>query len=197
MFTGLIDAVGTLASRSPLEAGWRFEVSCPYAADVQVGESLAVNGVCLTAAGLEPERIVVDVSPETLQVTTLGELSPGDPVNLERAMRLDGRMGGHLVQGHVDGTGRIHAIRPMGECYWVSVTYPPALGIYFVPRGSVTVDGISLTVAELGEELFGVQIVPHTWTHTTLGVRRPGDSVNLETDLVGKYVVNALRAYQR
>jgi len=197
MFTGLIDAVGTLASRSPLEAGWRFEVSCPYAADVQVGESLAVNGVCLTAAGLEPERIVVDVSPETLQVTTLGELSPGDPVNLERAMRLDGRMGGHLVQGHVDGTGRIHAIRPMGECYWVSVRYPPALGIYFVPRGSVTVDGISLTVAELGEELFGVQIVPHTWTHTTLGVRRPGDSVNLETDLIGKYVVNALRAYQR
>lgn len=197
MFTGLIDAVGTLASRSPLEAGWRFEVSCPYAADVQVGESLAVNGVCLTAAGLEPDRIVLDVSPETLQVTTLGELSPGDPVNLERAMRLDGRMGGHLVQGHVDGTGRIHAIRPMGECYWVSVTYPPALGIYFVPRGSVTVDGISLTVAELGEELFGVQIVPHTWTHTTLGVRRPGDSVNLETDLIGKYVVNALRAYQR
>lgn len=197
MFTGLIDAVGTLASRSPLEAGWRFEVSCPYAADVQVGESLAVNGVCLTAAGLEPDRIVVDVSPETLQVTTLGELSPGDPVNLERAMRLDGRMGGHLVQGHVDGTGRIRAIRPMGECYWVSVTYPPALGIYFVPRGSVTVDGISLTVAELGEELFGVQIVPHTWTHTTLGVRRPGDSVNLETDLIGKYVVNALRAYQR
>jgi len=197
MFTGLVDAVGTLASRRPLEAGWRFEVRCPYAADVQVGESLAVNGVCLTAAGLEPDRIVVDVSPETLQVTTLGELSPGDPVNLERAMRLDGRMGGHLVQGHVDGTGRIHTIRPMGECYWVSVAYPPALGIYFVPRGSVTVDGISLTVAELGEELFGVQIVPHTWTHTTLGVRRPGDSVNLETDLIGKYVVNALRAYQR
>jgi riboflavin synthase len=132
------------------------------------------------------------VSPETLRVTALGRLVPGASVNLERPLAVGSRLGGHFVQGHVDGTGRVVSVHPEGEFYRVRVSFPPALAPYFIEKGSVAVDGISLTVASLGDTTFDVQIIPHTWTATTLRHTQPGDLVNLECDMVGKYVLRGL-----
>jgi riboflavin synthase len=159
------------------------------AGELRGGDSLAVNGVCLTIVGSGGGHVEADVSPETSRVTTLGSLGAGTLVNLERPLRADARLGGHVVQGHVDARGTIAAIEPYGDCRWLSIAYPPELAPYLVPKGSIAVDGISLTVASLAVAEFGVQIVPFTWEHTNLAAARQGDPVNLECDIVGKYVV--------
>jgi riboflavin synthase len=189
MFTGLIESVGRVSRMTPVTGGVRIEVATPLAPELAAGDSLAVNGVCLTVVAPTRSTVSADVSPETLRVTALGRLEPGAPVNLERPLRADGRLGGHVVQGHVDATGRIEALEQEGEFYRVRIAFPPALAPLFVTKGSVAVDGISLTVAALGAATLDVQIIPHTWTHTTLGEARAGDPVNIECDLVGKYVV--------
>lgn len=191
MFTGLIEAIGTLVEVKPAAGGFRVRIETDLAAELTVGDSLAVNGVCLTATLLNEGEVHAEVGPETARVTTLGGLQRGQPVNLERAMRFDGRLGGHFVQGHVDGVGIVDEIRPDSESQWLTIGFPPALAPYFIRKGSVAVDGVSLTVAGLGEKQFDVQVIPHTWTHTTLRMLRANDRVNLECDMLGKYVVRA------
>ena len=192
MFTGLIEAVGTIAEVRPVESGFRIRIRTAIAADIREGESVAVNGVCLTAIIPRADEWQAEIGPETARVTSLGSLKPGALVNLERAMRADGRFGGHLVLGHVDGTGTVQAIRPDADFTWVSVGFPEPLAPYVIHRGSIAVDGISLTVAGLSRSNFDVQIVPFTWTHTNLPALRIGDQINLECDMVGKYVVRAV-----
>jgi riboflavin synthase len=192
MFTGLIEAVGEVVEVGPIASGYRIRVRSDRGTEFRQGESVAVNGVCLTAITTDPGELHAEIGPETARVTSLGALRPGSFVNLERAMRADARFGGHFVLGHVDGTGTIQHMRPEADFWWVSVSYAPALAPYLIHRGSIAVDGISLTIAALERSSFDVQIVPHTWTHTNLKNARVGDSVNLETDMVGKYVVRAV-----
>jgi len=192
MFTGIVEAVGTLAEVKGTGDGYRVRIHTPLATQVKLGDSLAVNGVCLTVILIDGEHVLADIGPETARVTTLGALQRGQTVNLERPMRVDGRVDGHLVLGHVDGVGTVEDARPEGESHWLTIAFPPALAAYFIRKGSVAVDGISLTVAGLGERQFDVQVIPYTWTHTTLKWLRPGDKVNLECDMIGKYVVRHL-----
>ncbi len=191
MFTGLVEAVGTVVECKPTAAGVRVRIASPLAAEMVPGESVAVNGVCLTAILAAPDEIHAELGPETLRVTSLGAIGPHAVVNLERALRADGRFGGHFVQGHVDATGHIEELRADADFYWLTVSFPPHLAPYLVHRGSVAVDGISLTVAGLGRDRFDVQIVPFTIEHTNLKHAKVHDAVNLECDMVGKYVVRA------
>jgi riboflavin synthase len=195
MFTGLIESVGEVADVTPTAAGVRLRIATALDGGLTLGESLAVNGVCLTvvsaAAGAGVE---MDVSPETARITTMGAVTRGTLVNLERSLSAGARLGGHFVQGHVDATGVLETIQPQGESYWLSIRYPSSLGRYIVRKGSIAVDGISLTVADLDDERFGVQIVPFTWQHTSLHAVAAGTTVNLESDILGKYVVRALEA---
>jgi riboflavin synthase len=191
MFTGLIESVGRVGSLARTDNGVRLQIQTGLAPELSLGDSLATNGVCLTVVDKAPTAVAMDVSPETLRVTTLADLQQGSLVNLERPMRADGRFGGHIVQGHVDGTGIITAIDPEGEFYRLVVAYPAALAPYFIHKGSVSVDGISLTIADLTDDSFAIQIIPHTWTHTNLSAAAAGTRVNLECDLVGKYVLRA------
>jgi riboflavin synthase len=197
MFTGLIEQVGTLADITPVTAGISLRVTAPLAREVAPGDSVSVNGVCLTATEAGDGGVRFDVGPETARVTTLGGLKAGAMVNLERAMRADSRFGGHFVQGHVDATGTVESLREEGDARWLSVAFPSSLRAYLVRKGSITVDGISLTVADLGGERFDVMIIPFTWTHTNLPSLRPGDRVNLECDMVGKYVVRAVELFAK
>jgi riboflavin synthase len=192
MFTGLIEATGTVRALTAVAGGQRLTIDTPLGAQLGLGESVATNGVCLTVVAQDATSWSADVSPETLRVTALGALAPGSPVNLERPLAVGSRLGGHFVQGHVDGTGRIEAVSPEGEFYRVRISFPSALAPYFIEKGSVAVDGISLTVASLGDTTFDVQIIPHTWTATTLRAAQPGALVNLECDMVGKYVLRGL-----
>lgn len=192
MFTGIVEAVGSLAEVKGTGGGYRVRIQTPLASQVKVGDSLAVNGVCLTVILIDGEHVLADVGPETSRVTTLGALQRGQEVNLERPMRGDGRLDGHFVLGHVDGVGVIEEIRVEGESRWLTIGFPPALAAYFIRKGSVAVDGISLTVAGLGERQFDVMVIPYTWTHTTLKGLRVGDKVNLECDMIGKYIVRAM-----
>jgi riboflavin synthase len=192
MFTGLIEATGRLVQRHPTSGGARVLIESPLAAELSAGDSVAVNGVCLTTIVADRGAIHADLGPETIRVTTLGTLALGAVVNLERPLRADSRLGGHFVQGHVDGFGCVEARRAEAEFEWFSVSFPWALAPYLVPKGSIAVDGISLTVAELGQDRFDVQIVPFTLEHTNLADLRVGDRVNLECDMVGKYVVRAV-----
>ncbi|MBI3264728.1 MAG: riboflavin synthase [Acidobacteria bacterium] len=194
MFTGLIEELGTVARLVSAPGGHELAIRTPLAQGLAAGDSLAVNGVCLTVAGCEDGAIVTKVGPETARITNLGRLQAGTVVNLERPVRADSRMGGHFVLGHVDGTGRIKELSSDGEFYWLRVAYPPALRALIIVKGSVAVDGISLTVARLSSDDFDVQIVPYTWQHTNLHARATGDDVNLECDVLGKYVLRALDA---
>lgn len=189
MFTGLIEATGTVSAIAAQADGAVLEIDTALGPELAVGDSLATNGVCLTVRRLDGDRVAMDVSPETLRVTGLGRLMPGRPVNLERPLRADGRLGGHIVQGHVDGVGAVLAIAAEGEFRRVRLGFPADLAPWLIVKGSIAVDGISLTIAALDEEWFDVQVIPHTWAHTTLSAARIGDPVNLECDLVGKYVV--------
>lgn len=192
MFTGLIESVGEVAEIRPVESGFRIRIRTAMAAELREGESVAVNGVCLTTIQPRSDEWEAEIGPETARVTSLGGLKTGSLVNLERAMRADGRFGGHLVLGHVDGTGTVQAIRPDAGFTWLTIGFPELLAPYLIHRGSIAVDGISLTVAGLARSGFDVQIVPFTWAHTNLTALGVGDRVNLECDMVGKYVVRAV-----
>jgi riboflavin synthase len=192
MFTGLIESVGETTEVVPVDAGYTLRIATPIAAELQRGESVAVNGVCLTVVEMTSGSFSAEIGPETAKVTSLGALKSGALVNLERAMPANGRFGGHMVLGHVDGTGTIQSIRPEADFWWVTVSYPVALAPYLIHRGSVAVDGISLTIATLDATTLVVQIVPYTWSHTNLRALRAGDRVNLECDMVGKYVLRAM-----
>jgi riboflavin synthase len=192
MFTGLIESVGEIAEVAPVEGGYRLRIASPIGADLQRGESIAVNGVCLTVVENKSGSFSAEIGPETAKVTSLGDLTSGALVNLERAMLANGRFGGHMVLGHVDGTGTVESIRPEADFWWITVSYPAALAPYLIHRGSVAIDGISLTIATLEEATLVVQIVPYTWSHTNLRAVRAGDRVNLECDMVGKYVLRAM-----
>jgi riboflavin synthase len=191
MFTGLVEAVGELIERKPTIGGFRLRIGTPLAADLAPGDSLAVNGVCLTVILAGKGQVHADVGPETARVTTLGGLEPGTAVNLERPLRADSRFGGHFVQGHVDAVGHVEELREDAEFHWLTVSFPPHLAPFLVHKGSVAVDGISLTVAGLGVDRFDVQLVPFTMEHTNLSRVQIRDRVNLECDMVGKYVVRA------
>jgi riboflavin synthase len=192
MFTGLVEAIGELVECKPMSGGVRVRIRSPLAGELTQGESLAVNGVCLTVILAEAGEIQADVGPETLRVTTLGGLVHGTLLNLERPMRADGRFGGHLVQGHVDAIGHVQEVQADGSFRWVTVSFPSQLAPYIVLKGSIAVDGISLTVAGLGTDRFDVQVVPHTVEQTNLKAAQIRDRVNLECDLVAKYVVRAV-----
>lgn len=192
MFTGLIEAMGEVAELKPTPAGFRLRVTTALADALASGASISVSGVCLTVIASDADGIHMDVSPETARVTSLGSLKRGSLVNLERPLRAETLMGGHFVQGHVDATGSIEDVRHEGEHHWLTVKYPSTLAPYLVRKGSIAVDGISLTVAGLDERHFDVQIIPYTWEHTNLKVARARDLINLECDIIGKYVLRAL-----
>lgn len=189
MFTGIIEEVGAVARRSPSDLKILAE---RVLEGVQEGDSIAVNGVCLTVVSYEKDGFIAQVSPETSERTTLGRLRAGDAVNLERAMQAGGRFGGHFVQGHVDGVGRIHSIQPQGEFSLWRFQATADVAKYVVPKGSIAVDGISLTVVEPAADTFGVAVIPATISFTTLQSKRPGDAVNLEADMIGKHVYHYL-----
>jgi riboflavin synthase len=191
MFTGLIEAVGEVAEVKPTAAGFRLRLTTAIAPELASGDSLAVNGVCLTVVSADPLGVHADISPETARVTALGSLRRGAIVNLERPLRADARLGGHFVQGHVDATGSVEEIRRDGDSFWLTVKFPQDLAPYIVRKGSITVNGLSLTVAGVDDRHFDVQINPYTREHTNLHLDRQGDSVNIECDILGKYVVRA------
>ncbi len=192
MFTGVVEAVGTLAEVKTASAGFRVRIQTALAPAMKAGDSLAVNGVCITVILIDGDHVIADVGPLTAKVTTLGGLQRGQGVNLERPMRVDGRMDGHFVMGHVDGVGTVDEIRVEGECRWLTIGFPRELAQYFIRQGSIAVDGISLTVAGLGERQFDVMIIPYTWDHTSLQALRQNDKVNLECDMIGKYVLRGV-----
>ena len=192
MFTGLIECVGELTTRAATASGVRLQIGSSLASELRPGDSVAVNGVCLTVVALGRDTFDADVGPETLNATTMGELAAGRLVNLERPLRADGRVGGHFVQGHVDGVGRVEALRADGDFHWLRVALPAALAPLVVLKGSIAVDGISLTVARLDDRSFDVQVVPYTLEHTNLKSLTETDRVNLECDMVGKYVARAV-----
>jgi riboflavin synthase len=192
MFTGLVEAIGELTARTDTPAGYRLRVRTALAPELTLGDSVAVNGVCLTVVALDADELSADVGPETARVTTLGSLAIGAAMNLERPLRADGRFGGHFVQGHVDAVGRVEELRPDADFLWLTVGFPSTLAPLFVNKGSVAVDGISLTVAGLATDRFTSQIVPFTMMHTNVGRMRLHDAVNLECDMVGKYVARAI-----
>ncbi|MCS6952564.1 MAG: riboflavin synthase [Bryobacterales bacterium] len=190
MFTGLVEEVGTVESFERLPAGARLRVRCrTVLEDLREGSSIAVNGVCLTARELRRESFAADLAPETLARSNLGDVRPGSLVNLERPLSASGRLGGHIVQGHVDGTGEFLSLEPLGsDNWWLRIRVPPELDRYLVYKGSVAIDGISLTVASIEASVLSVTIVPHTYENTNLRTRRLGDRVNLECDILAKYL---------
>ncbi|HET7695047.1 MAG TPA: riboflavin synthase [Vicinamibacterales bacterium] len=197
MFTGIVEQAGEVAELKPMSAGFRLRVLTDLAASLTPGESLAVNGVCLTVVLAGADGVHMDVSPETIRVSTFGSLKLGALVNLERPLRADARLGGHFVQGHVDATGTIEEIRRDGESWWITVRFPPSHAALIVRKGSIAMDGISLTVAGVGDKRFDVQVIPFTWQHTNLRTLKANDAVNLEFDLIGKYVLRAMEVNRR
>lgn len=189
MFTGIVEAIGTITAATTTEDGGRFDVEAPALVDgVRVGDSISCDGVCLTVVGLTDTTFSVDAVPETLARTMVGDWRPGTAVNLERAMPADGRFDGHIVQGHVDGVGRVLAVGADGDGRRVTVEAPPDVARYVVEKGSVTVSGISLTVAGVDGATFDIALIPHTLDATTSGRWAPGARVNLEADVLAKYV---------
>ena len=194
MFTGLIEDLGTLRDIRTGADQARLTVATGLPmAELTLGESIAVNGVCLTVTSFGDGAFSADVSPETMACTTLGDLSRGARVNLERALRLSGRLGGHLVTGHIDGQGRIVERRKDGNAWRFKFQTDVAVSAFLVAKGSITIDGISLTVNEVSEDTFSLAIIPLTLSKTTLQDRNVGDTVNVETDLIGKYVARFLQ----
>ena len=189
MFTGIIEGLGTLTAVQPSGQGARLSVVSEVALEATgIGDSIAVNGACLTAVTISGNRFEVDVSPETLQHTTLGSARVGDRVNLERALRLSDRLDGHLVSGHIDGMGVIRQRRPLANAIIITISVPKELTRHMIHKGSVAVDGVSLTINNLGPESFEVSVIPHTAELTTVGIKQPGSRVNIETDMIGKYI---------
>jgi len=195
MFTGIIEELGTVASMTTRPTGARITVRCKTVlSDASEGVSIAVNGVCLTALDIRPDSFSADVAPETLRRTNLGALAAGSRVNLERPLSPTGRLSGHIVQGHVDGTGELLGLEALGdENWWLRVRVPVELDPFLVFKGSIAIDGISLTIAALEADVLSVTIIPHTFRHTTLGGYQPGARVNLECDVLAKHVEKLLR----
>jgi riboflavin synthase len=197
MFTGIIEETGEVIKIDDDAAFRTIHVrGKAIFDDLKIGSSIAVNGVCLTARSINANIFTAEMSRETLDRTSLGQLARGSIVNLERPMRADSRFGGHIVQGHVDGVGRIHRFDREGDAWMLEVEYPATGRRYLVEKGSITVDGISLTIASLHPNRFGIAIIPHTFENTNLQSAKAGDAVNLEFDVIAKYVENLLQPYQ-
>lgn len=194
MFTGIIEEVGAVESLEARSTGARLRIRCSKVLeDISEGASLAVNGVCLTAVNLRPDSFSADLAPETLRRSNLGDLRARSRVNLERPLAANGRLSGHIVQGHVDGTGEFLALEPLGQDnWWLKIRAPGDLDRYLVFKGSIAIDGISLTIASLEAGVLGVTIIPHTIENTSLGSHRPGDRLNLECDILAKHVEKLL-----
>jgi len=192
MFTGLIEEIGTVRSLARGTVGRLVVASSKIAAGVEIGDSVAVSGACLTVTSIGGGEIAFDAVPETLSRTTLGDLRPGDKVNIESSLRAGAPIGGHFVQGHVDGVGTVESSRPLGESGVIRIGAPGEVLKYVVEKGSIALDGISLTVASCDKSGFTIAVIPHTLEATTLGMKRPGDKVNLEADILGKYVEKML-----
>jgi len=192
MFTGIVEGTGTLAEVKSTGGGFRVRIHTALAPALKIGDSLAVNGVCLTIILIDGEHVLADVGPETARVTTFGALQRGQEVNLERSLRVDGRVDGHFVLGHIDGVGVIEEIRAEGESHWLTVGFPAALAPFVIRKGSIAVDGVGLTVAGLGERQLDVMVIPFSWSRTSLKNLRKGDRVNLECDMIGKYVIRSM-----
>ena len=189
MFTGLVEAMGTVEGVHAAEGLMRARLGAEFAHELQIGESVAVAGACLTVVAVKPTGFEVEIVDETRRRTNLGSLRPGQSVNLERALRADSRLGGHFVQAHVDCTVVVRSIVPDGESQLISFSHPPSYGAQIVEKGYVAVDGVSLTVVDSGSDWFNVALIPHTRSVTTLGELAVGTSCNLETDVLAKYVV--------
>ena len=185
MFTGIVEELGTVGS---IKSGVLIVDASLVLEDLDVKDSICVNGACLTVTGLTGKGFQVDVVPETLRRTNLGELTSGSKVNLERSLQMGGRLGGHIVQGHVDGTGEISSIEEDGDAYLYSFTVSPELSRYIVQKGFICVDGISLTVVDCADDEFMVTLIPYTQEHTVLGTKSEGNKVNLEADIMAKYI---------
>jgi riboflavin synthase len=193
MFSGIIESLGTIAEVTRRGDDARMVVRHGFGdVDLVVGESICTSGVCLTVVELPPGAFVADLSAETLRRSTLGHLGIGDVVNLERSLRLGDRLSGHFVFGHVDGVGRVETLEPTGEGRWLRVATDPALAPYLVDKGSISVDGISLTMCDVRDTSFAVAVIPHTYEVTTLSRRRVGDPVNVEIDMLARYARRAL-----
>lgn len=196
MFTGIIEETGTVKKIIGQQVSGSIEIKAHKVLEgTKIGDSIAVNGVCLTVTRLQHDGFTADVMAETLRRTNLGQLPIGGAVNLERAMASGGRFGGHIVSGHIDGTGTIQSLRKEGNAVWVTIAAPASILDLIVMKGSIAIDGISLTVAYVDPSVFKVSVIPHTGEETTLLSRRPGDIVNLENDIIGKYVEHLLRPY--
>ena len=194
MFTGIIEELGRVRSIEHRGQNARIVIEAHIVTDdTKQGDSVAVNGVCLTALDIKPDSFAADVSSETLARSTLGSLKPGTSVNLERAVTPSMRLGGHIVQGHVDARGKLVGVMDLGESWTVKIDYPKEIARYLVFKGSVTVEGISLTIADLTDDYFEVAIIPKTWELTNLSYLKPGDDVNLEVDIIAKYVERMMK----
>lgn len=195
MFTGIVEEVGTVRQMPAAGRAGKLGISARTVLEgTAIGDSIAVNGVCLTVVSMGASSFFVDVMPETLSRSSLGALHVGSPVNLERAMPANGRFGGHIVSGHIDGVGTIESIRADQNAQRVRIACPPEIALLIVEKGSITIDGISLTVTQVDGRGFEVSLIPHTFANTALSSKRPGDTVNLENDIVGKYVQKLLSA---
>jgi riboflavin synthase len=193
MFTGIVEELGSVRIIEERGENARIVIDARVVTEgTQHGDSIAVNGVCLTALDIQPDSFAADVSRETLQRSTLGRLRPGAPVNLERAVTPTTRLGGHIVQGHVDARGQFLNVENHGDSWTLRIAYPPEIARYLVFKGSVSVEGISLTIAGLTGEYFEIAIIPKTWEVTNLSHLKPGDEVNVEVDIIGKYVEKLL-----
>lgn len=193
MFTGLIEEIGEIVSVEPLGEGRTIHIKThDMTADMNIDDSIAVNGCCLTVVAVQGDIVVTEAVEETLRKTTMGHLKKSDTVNLERAMRLSDRLGGHLVLGHVDGVGTITKIEPRSTSWMIDVEIPAHLSSLVIPAGSIAIDGMSLTAAAINGNTVSVSIIPHTWTKTTLSRKHVGDKVNVEVDMIGKYVAKLL-----
>ena len=189
MFTGIIEGLGTISGVRPAGQGKRLSVEADFTLDqTKIGDSIAVNGACLTVINICAKQFEVDLSPETLATSTFDQARRGDRVNLERALRLSDRIDGHLVSGHIDGTGMIKSKEKQGNAIMVTFTVPEALTRYMIHKGSVAVDGVSLTINACDTNSFAVSIIPYTADITTVGLKQKGDAVNIETDMIGKFV---------
>ena len=197
MFTGIVEGVAEVRECAPTEQGMRVVVELvEIAPELKLGDSVALNGACLTVADLNPPAVTFELAGETIRRTNLGEMTPGKVVNFERALRLGDRLDGHFVQGHVDGVGSVRTLRRDGEDLWLEVEAPAEMLAQMIFKGSITVDGISLTIAQLTGDSFSCTIIPHTWELTNLSRRSVGERVNLEVDMIGKWVARLVQQTQ-
>jgi riboflavin synthase len=195
MFTGIVEETGRIVRFAQRESAWRLQIAAAATlAGTALGDSIAVNGCCLTVAERDAQHFHFDVLEETRRLTNFSALAEGAAVNLERSLRFDGKVGGHFVTGHIDGLGTVEVFEPRGADYYLRVRAPATFGRYLIQKGSIAIDGVSLTVAEVDGDGFAVWLIPHTRAVTSLGTRRAGDRVNLEFDLLGKYVEKLLPA---